>query len=68
MNHSAHHATNRKAVVHFGERELAALNARAEAMSLNDANTWDEAVDWGVPDYKALRPIELRMLEGPEFD
>ena len=35
----------------FGERELSALNARVDALSLRDADEWDEAVDWGVLTY-----------------
>jgi hypothetical protein len=59
---------NHVAVANFGEHELAALNARAEALSLRDATDWEEAVDWGVPDCAALRPGEWRMMSAPEFD
>ena len=59
---------NQTAAVQFGEKELAALNARADALSLRDANAWEEAVDWGVPDCATLRPIEWRMMAAPEFD
>ena len=56
------------AVVGFGETELAALNARADAISLRHATDWEEAVDWGVPDCSALRPGEWRMMAAPEID
>lgn len=56
------------AVVNFGEKELSALNARADALSLRDATDWEEAVDWGVPDCAHLHPGEWRMLAAPEFD
>ena len=59
---------NQAAVVDFGEKELAALNARADALCLRDATDWEEAVDWGVPDCTDLRPGEWRMLAAPEFD
>ncbi len=59
---------NQVAAVSFGEKELAALNARADALSLRDATDWEEAVDWGVPDYADLRPGEWRMLAAPDFD
>ncbi len=51
-----------------GEDLLSALNAKVEALSLRDASAWDEAIDWGVPDYSTLCPSEWRSIEGPEFD
>ena len=66
MNPAA--TTNRTAVVQMGENELAALNARADALSLRDANAWEEAVDWGVPDCTNLRPLEWRFMAAPDFD
>jgi hypothetical protein len=52
----------------FGERELSALNARVDALSLRDADDWDEAIDWGVPDVALNRPIDWRASSEPEFD
>ena len=52
----------------FGERELSALNARVDALSLRDADEWDEAVDWGVPDVAKTCPLEWRISSAPEFD
>jgi hypothetical protein len=54
--------------VKFGESELSALNARADALSNRDANAWEEAVDWGVPDCSTLCPSEWRMTKAPDFD
>lgn len=39
------------------EIQLSALNAKAEALSMRDASAWDEAIDWGVPDYSTLCPF-----------
>ena len=36
------------------EIQLSTLNAKAEALSMRDASAWDEAIDWGVPDYRTL--------------
>jgi hypothetical protein len=55
-------------VSNFGEQELAALNAKADARSLRDASAWDEAVDWGAQDYGTLCPLDGRMATAPEFD
>ena len=44
----------------FGEKELSALNAKADALSMRDASAWEEAVDWGVPDCGTLCPSEWR--------
>ena len=52
----------------FGERELSALNARVVALSLRDADDWDEAIDWGVPDVATNCPLEWRISSAPEFD
>jgi hypothetical protein len=52
----------------FGERELAALNARVDALSLRDADDWDEAIDWGVPDVVGNYPFDWRVDEAPDFD
>ena len=52
----------------FGEKELSALNAEAEALSIRDASAWEEAVDWGVPDYSTLCPSVWRMTTAPDFD
>ena len=46
--------------------KLSALNARADARAIEDANDWDEAIDWGVPDYEC--PSEWRVTAAPEFD
>ena len=50
------------------ERELSALNARVDALSLRDADQWDEAVDWGVTDVATTCPLEWRISSAPEFD
>jgi hypothetical protein len=50
----------------FAERKLSALNARADARAMEHANDWDEAIDWGVPDYAC--PLEWRVTGAPEFD
>jgi len=47
--------------VKFGEKELSALNAEADALSKRDADAWEEAVDWGVPDCSTLCPSEWRI-------
>ena len=52
----------------FGEKELSALNAKADALSRRDANAWEEAVDWGAPDCSTLCPSEWRMTTAPDFD
>ena len=52
----------------FGERELSALNARVDAMSLRDADDWDEAIDWGVPDVATTCPLEWRLTAALELD
>jgi len=52
----------------FGEKELSALNARADVLSQRDANDWEEAVDWGVPDCNNLCASEWRMATSPDFD
>jgi hypothetical protein len=52
----------------FGEEELLALNAKADAVSIRDATAWEEAVDWGVPDYSTLCSAEWRVTTAPEFD
>ena len=54
--------------IKFGEKELSALNAKAEALSERDANAWEEAVDWGVPDCSTLCASEWRMATSPDFD
>ena len=54
--------------VNFGEVELSALNAKADAWSKRDANDWEEAVDWGVPDCSTLCPFAWRMTSVPDFD
>jgi hypothetical protein len=40
----------------FGENELAALNAKADALSVLDESNWEEAIDWGTHDFGALCP------------
>jgi len=40
--------------IKFGEKELSALNARADAVSKRDASAWEEAVDWDVSEIAAL--------------
>jgi hypothetical protein len=52
----------------FGENELSALNAKADALSRRDADAWEEAVDWGVPDCSTFGPSEWRMTTAPDFD
>jgi hypothetical protein len=52
----------------FEERRLSELNATAEAMSMRDAGDWEEAIDWGVPDYSTVCPSEWRALAAPEYD
>ena len=52
----------------FGERELSALNARVDALSMRDADMWDEAIDWGVTDVATTCPLEWRITSAPEFD
>ena len=55
----------------FKERKLLELNAKAEAMSMRDASDWEEAIDWGAPDYRTVcpvSPLEWRALTAPEFD
>ena len=59
---------NRAHAVEIRENELAAINARADALSLRDASDWEEAIDWGVPDYGGLQPIEWRTMPSPELD
>ena len=59
---------DRSTAVNFGERELSALNAKADAMSTRDASAWEEAVDWGVPDCNTLCPSEWRTTTAPDFD
>jgi len=54
--------------VNFGEEELSALNAKADASSKRDASAWEEAVDWGIPDCSTLCPTEWRMTTAPDFD
>ena len=50
----------------FLEEKLSALNAQADARAIEDASDWDEAIDWGVPDYEC--PVEWRIATTPEFD
>ena len=52
--------------VKFGEKELSALNAKADALSKRDADAWEEAVDWGTPDCSTLCPSEWRISTGPD--
>lgn len=54
--------------IKFGEKELSALNARADARSKRDASAWEESVDWGVPDYSTLCASEWRMAMAADFD
>jgi len=37
-------------------------------LAMRDANAWDEAVDWGIPDYEESCPLEWRLATAPEFD
>ena len=50
------------------ETQLSALNAKADALSMRDANAWDEAIDWGVPEHSVLSPLEWRAMAAPDFD
>ena len=59
---------DRSTAVKFGERDVSALNAKADAMSTRDASAWEEAVDWGVPDGNTLCPSEWRATTAPDFD
>ena len=52
----------------FGEKELSALNARADVLAMRDASAWDEAIDWGAPDYIESCPVEWRLATAAEFD
>lgn len=52
----------------FGERQLSALNAKAEALSIRDASAWDEAVDWDAPDCRTLCASEWRAMTESDFD
>jgi hypothetical protein len=54
--------------IKFGEKELWALNARADASSIGDASAWEEAIDWGVPDCGTLSASEWRIATAPDFD
>ncbi len=54
--------------IKFGEKEFSALNARADVLSQRDASAWEEAVEWGVPDYSNLCAFEWRMATAPDFD
>ena len=54
--------------IKFGEKELSALNARADALSKRDASAWEEAVEWGVPDCSTLCASEWRLATAPDFD
>ena len=54
--------------IKFGEKELSALNVRANVLSQRDANDWEGAVDWGVPDRSNLFASEWRMATAPDFD
>jgi hypothetical protein len=57
---------NQTATRGFAEEKLAALNARADALAMAHANDWDEAIDWGVPDYAC--PSDWRLTTAPELD
>jgi hypothetical protein len=52
----------------LGERQLSALNAKAEALSIRDASAWEEAIDWGAPDCSTLCASEWRAMAEPDFD
>ena len=52
----------------FGESRLSALNAKAEALSMRDASAWEEAIDWGTPDFGTLYASEWRAMAEPDFD
>ena len=54
--------------VKFGERELSALNAKADALAKLDEADWEEAVDWGVPDCSTLCASEWRTATSPDLD
>jgi hypothetical protein len=59
---------NQKISSQSREDLLSALNARAEALSIRDASAWDEAIDWGTPDFSTLCPSEWRSTTAPDFD
>jgi hypothetical protein len=42
----------------IGDGELSAHNAGAGALSKFDASAWEEAVDWGVADFRSLLAAE----------
>lgn len=52
----------------FGEKELSALNTRADWLSQRDANDWEEAIDWGAPDCSNLCASDRRMVTSPDFE
>lgn len=52
----------------FEEDELSALNAKANALAKRDVGDWEEAVDWGVPDYTTLCALEWRVATSPDFE
>jgi len=54
--------------IKIGEKELWALDARADALSMRDASDWEEAIDWGVPDCGTLSAYEWRIATAPDFD
>lgn len=54
--------------IKFGEKELLAINARADALSSRDATAWEEAIDWGAPACSTWYPSEWRMTTAPDFD
>lgn len=58
----------RSTTINFRERELSALNAKADALSSRDTSAWEEAVDWGVPDCRTLCASEWRMATAPDLD
>ena len=35
---------------------------------MRDASAWEEAIDWGAPDYNTLCPSEWRAMAAPDFD
>ena len=49
----------------FAEEKLSALNARADARAIEHANDWDEAIDWGVPDYDV--PVGVACDDRPRI-
>lgn len=55
-------------ISHPAEQQLSALNAKVEAWSMRDASAWEEAIDWGAPDYSTLCPSEWRAMAAPDFD